>query len=107
MLAPKQESITAENGELNFTLKKNIQYLCPSTLSNLSLSFEDDLPGFASSWSIIFTTSTGSVALPETVKWSIADPIFEANKTYWLSFISLGEDSYLGVWSVIGEVNNK
>ena len=41
-----------------------------------------------------------SVAYPETVKWAVAVPIFDPNKTYWLSFVPFGE-YYLGVWTVV------
>lgn len=53
-------------------------------------------------WQIMFTTgaSVPTIVLPEGVKWATAQPIYETNKTYWLSFIQMGE-KYLGIWTVI------
>ena len=64
------------------------------------------LSGYSNSWSIIFTAYTTSITFPPNIRWSIAEPVFDIGKIYWLSFISLSDDIYLGVWSVIGEVNS-
>jgi hypothetical protein len=63
---------------------------------------ENGLLGYSNSWSIIFTAHTSSIAFSQNIRWSMAEPFWEAKKIYWLSFVSLGNGSYLGVWSVIG-----
>ena len=56
--------------------------------------------GYAELWSVIFTADTGiTVSAPASVVWAVATPVFEAGKTYWLSFTPMGS-GYLGVWSV-------
>lgn len=53
-------------------------------------------------WQIILKTDDEipTISLPSGIKWSVAEPVYEKNKTYWLSFIQLGEQ-YLGIWTVI------
>ena len=84
------------------TMESNKEYRANNPVTSLSIqSFVDGIPGVADQWSVIFTTGdTVTVAYPETVKWAIAIPVFEANKTYWLSFIPFGTE-YLGTWTVI------
>lgn len=116
MLAMKQEQIEASI--YNSPLPANKQVICSTPLQELEIKFDGGIPNYANQWSIIFTTQSSEngvtqIAFPiddnnqSIIRWSIAEPIFDADKIYWLSFISLGNGSYLGVWSVIGEVNNE
>ena len=62
-----------------------------------------DEMGFAESWSISFTATNNpegeppTVTLPTSVEWAVAEPVFTAGYTYYLSFIPFGE-KILGVW---------
>lgn len=60
-------------------------------------------------WALTFTAGEGiSVALPNTIEWAVAEPVFTAGYTYYLSFVPLvdeGVDEYgnfngkiLGIW---------
>lgn len=96
--------ITSELTETTIALifACNTEYHCVNPIESLSIEgFEAGVAGISEQWSIIFTAaSTISVAHPSTIKWAVAEPIFEANKTYWLSFIPFGT-YYLGVWTVM------
>lgn len=49
-------------------------------------------------WAVIFTAGEGiTVSIPGNVVWSVAEPVFTAGYTYYLSFIPFG-DKVLGVW---------
>ena len=50
---------------------------------------------------IIFTMRDNlTVGFPEEVHWAAAEPVFEAGKTYMLSFIPY-DDIIIGVWAVV------
>lgn len=80
----------------------NTEYHDTNPVESLTIeSFTAGTQGVADQWSIIFTAgSTISVTHPDTVKWALATPIFDPNKTYWLSFIPFG-GNYLGTWTVV------
>lgn len=88
--------------EIILTMESNKEYRANNPVTALAIqSFVNGIPGVANQWSVIFTTGdTITIAHPETVKWAIATPVFEPNKTYWLSFVPYGTN-YLGVWTVI------
>lgn len=53
-------------------------------------------------WTVLFTTGgTFTISIPDNIRWAVAVPIFDANKTYMISFIKFGE-KYLGIWTVEG-----
>lgn len=80
----------------------NTQYKCLTPLTTLDIdTFEAGTTGIGEQWSIIFTTAGAvTVSLPENVKWAVAEPVFNPNKTYMLTFIRF-LDNYLGVWTVV------
>lgn len=81
-------------------LVNNTEYRI-GTVSALTVNgFGAGETGYAELWSVIFTADTGiTVSVPASVVWAVATPVFEAGKTYWLSFTPMGS-GYLGVWSV-------
>lgn len=82
-------------------LVNNTEYRL-GTISALTINgFADGPEGFVEDWSVVFTADTGiTVTLPNTVTWSVATPVFEAGKTYYLSFVHIGT-GYIGVWGVV------
>lgn len=86
---------------ISLQMTSNTEYHCTSSVESLTITgFDSETEGFADQWSIIFTAgSTISVTHPDTVKWALATPVFDPNKTYWLSFIPFG-NYYLGTWTV-------
>ena len=84
------------------TLSSNTETRFAEPITALTLSgFTPDPNGRASLWSVQFTAGdTITVMVPDTVVWAVADPVFEPNRTYWLSFVPVGA-KHLGVWSVI------
>ena len=102
IIAPKKETITSTSA---LKMQNNVEYTVSTTVSSINIeAFVTD--GGPEYWSIIFTT--GGESAPLTfgtnlqIQWSVAVPaLFEANTTYWLSFIHLVDNTYLGVWSII------
>lgn len=82
-------------------LVNNTEYRL-GTISALTVNgFGAGETGFSESWTVVFTADTGiTVALPNTVTWSVATPVFESGKIYYLSFVRIGT-GYIGVWGVI------
>lgn len=93
--------LTIDGTVIDMALSCNVEYRCASPVETLTIkSLDSGIDGISEQWSIIFATGdTVAVAYPETVIWAIAEPVFEANKIYWLSFIPLGA-KHLGVWTV-------
>lgn len=86
--------------EVVLTLDHNIEYQCVNPLTTLTIEgFTSAVEGKVSMWAIQFTAGDGiTVAMPETVKWAVADPVFTAGVTYWLNFVPLVDGNILGVW---------
>lgn len=40
---------------------------------------------------------TITVTVPESVVWAVAEPVFTAGSTYWITWTPMGE-KYLAVW---------
>lgn len=99
-LGLKVEDITGT--EVALTFANNVEYRCADLITSLSIiDFEAGPQNIMEEWSIIFTTGDSiSVDYPDTVHWALAEPVWEANKTYWLSFIPFN-DKYLGIWTVM------
>ena len=78
----------------------NVEYRI-GTVTELDITgFAGGVAGYTALWSVVFTAGTGiTVSVPDSVTWAVADPVFEAEHTYWLSFMQMGS-GYLGVWSV-------
>lgn len=90
----------------NITLFNNTDYYIEGAINSLTIeSFTMSDKSSVEQWSITFTTDnniTPNIVFGNDLQivWSVAKPVFEPNKTYWLSFRKL-YDKYLGVWSVL------
>ena len=86
---------------ITLSMVSNTEYHCTNPVESLTIeSFGTGTKGVAEQWSIIFATAgTIAISYPDTVRWAVAEPVFEGNKIYWLSFIPFGSN-YLGVWTV-------
>lgn len=94
-------NVTAIAGtELALTLAHNEEYQCTEALTALTIEgFTAAEDGKVSMWALQFTAGEGiTVTVPDTVKWAVADPVFIAGVTYWLSFVPLITGEILGVW---------
>jgi len=86
--------------EVTLTMDHNIEYRCANPVTTLTIEgFNSAEEGKVSMWAIQFTAGDGiTVAMPETVKWAVADPVFATGVTYWLNFVPLVSGNVLGVW---------
>lgn len=90
----------AEGAEVTLTLDNNVEYQCAEAVTALTIEgFTAAEDGKVSMWALQFTAGDSiTVTLPDTVKWAIAEPVFTAGVTYWLSFVPLITGTVLGVW---------
>lgn len=93
---------TLTDTTITLTMNSHTEYQCSNPIASLTIEgFNSYKEGCSDQWSIVFTAAdTISIDYPDTVKWALAEPIFDPNTTYWLSFIPFG-GNYLGVWTVI------
>lgn len=86
--------------EVTLTLDNNVEYHCTNAVTALTIEgFTPAEDGKVSMWAIQFAAGEGiTVTLPDAVKWAIAEPVFTAGVTYWLSFVPLISGGILGVW---------
>lgn len=86
----------------NVLLHENEELHCQGAVTHLRLlGFFSDSEAYSQLWSVQFTTGDAPlVEVPDSVVWAVAEPVFEAYRTYWLSFVPFGE-RHLGIWSVI------
>lgn len=98
----KAKLITPTDTTISLQMDSNTEYQCQVPITSLTITgFGATQENYSNLWSIMFTAADSiSVAYPDTVRWAVAVPIFDPNKTYWLSFVSFGE-YYLGVWTVV------
>ena len=102
--APGKDNLpnaTATAGtELTLTLDHNVEYQCSEAVTALIIQgFTPAEDGKVSMWAIQFTAGEGvTVTVPDTVKWAVAEPVFTAGVTYWLTFVPLITGDILGVW---------
>lgn len=100
------DSSTAEVPEHEIDLYSNTEVHYKSPVEALKInSFVSSYPGYSESWTISFIAGDEDpiIDLPDNVKWAIAEPVFEANKYYLLTFVPVGE-YYLGIWTVMNVV---
>lgn len=93
----------ANESATTIDLSSNEEIHLQNTISSLEInSFISSFDGYSESWTILFTTSDTepTLIIPNTVKWAVAEPVFDSNKTYMLSFVPFG-DNYLGIWTVM------
>lgn len=83
-------------------MKANTEYRSRDKIIDFGIQhFRPAEDNFSPMWSVMFETGNViSAFFPVSVVWSVAEPVFEPNRTYWLSFVECG-DKYLGVWSVV------
>lgn len=81
-------------------MKNNVEYHCTDAVSDLTIQgFDPGEDGKVSIWAVQFTAADSITAtIPDNVRWSIAEPVFVPNVSYWLSFVPLVNDDILGVW---------
>ena len=96
-----KKEVLEGNEEITLELESNVQYYCETPLASLTLQgFSEGKENEVEQWSIIFTlTEPGQVAVPDTIQWFMATPVWNIGTTYWLSFIRYKENNYLGIWS--------
>ena len=86
--------------EVTLTMDHNVEYQCSEAVTALTIQgFTPAEDGKVSMWAIQFTAGEGiTVTVPDTVKWAVAEPVFTAGVTYWLTFVPLITGDILGVW---------
>ena len=91
------ESLTGS--ELALTLTNNVEYRCADPVTSLEITgFAPGDVGKSELWSIVFTAGEIiTVTVPDTVVWAVAEPVFTAGSTYWITWTPMG-DKYLAVW---------
>ena len=95
----KAETLTGKS--ISLSMLSNIEYHCINPIEYLSIEgFIAGREGVADQWSIVFSTGNNiSIEYDDVIIWAYAEPIWEANKYYWLSIIPLN-NKYLGIWTV-------
>ena len=92
---------TLVGAEQSIELAYNVEYRCADALTALTITGfgAPTESGKAALYSIVFTASADgvTVTLPDTIVWAVAEPVFTAGCTYWLTMTELG-DKYLAVW---------
>lgn len=109
---PGQKGDTGESGlpnvlsisgaEIALTLANNTETRCTDAVTALTVSgFSAGEDGKAEQWGLVFTAGDSiTVTVPDTLIWAVAEPIFTAGATYWLSMVPLA-DKYLAVWTEV------
>lgn len=94
---PNVETLAGAAQSLELT--HNVEYRCVDALTSLTVTgFGAPPAGKAALYSIQFTAGEGiAVTVPETVIWAVAEPVWTADSTYWITWTELG-DKYLAVW---------
>lgn len=92
---------TLAGAELEIELAYNVEHRATDALNSLTITGfgAPTEAGKAALYSIVFTASADgvTVTLPDTIVWAVAEPVFTAGCTYWLTFTELG-DKYLCAW---------
>lgn len=85
--------------EVSLVLANNVEYRCADPVTNLEITgFARGIAGKSEMWGIVFAAGeTITVAVPESVVWAVAEPVFTAGSTYWITWTPIG-DKYLAVW---------
>lgn len=104
LLAPGS-LVTVESlagAEVSLTLANNTECRCAEPLTSLTINgFAPGEAGKSEMWSIVFTAGEViTVTVPATVVWAVAEPVFTAGSTYWITWTPMG-DKYLAVWTEV------
>lgn len=85
--------------EVSLVLANNVEYRCADPVTNLEITgFARGIAGKSEMWGIVFVAGeTITVAVPESVVWAVAEPVFTPGSTYWITWTPMGE-KYLAVW---------
>lgn len=85
--------------EVSLVLANNVEYRCADAVTSLEITgFARGIAGKSEMWGIVFTAGeTITVTVPESVVWAVAEPVFTAGSTYWITWTPMGE-KYLAVW---------
>ena len=93
-------AVTLSGAEQSLVLDNNVEYRCAGALTSLTVTgFGAPPAGKAALYSIVFVAGDGiTVTLPDTAIWAVAEPVWTAGSTYWITWTALG-DKYLAVWA--------
>lgn len=88
--------------EVTLTMANNTEVRCTDPVTALTIEgFAAGDDGKAEQWGLVFTAGeTITVTVPDTLVWAVAEPIFTAGNTYWLSVVPIGE-KYLAAWTEV------
>ena len=92
--------VSVSGAAVTLTMDNNVEYHCADAVTYLTIEgFTPAADGKSSLWAVQFTAGESiTVSLPDTVRWSVAEPVFTAGVSYWLSFVPLVSGNVLGVW---------
>ncbi|MDD6188540.1 MAG: hypothetical protein PUB32_03050 [Clostridiales bacterium] len=95
--------VNVAGAELTLTLGNNTETRCADPVAALTIEgFAVGDEGKAEQWGLVFTASADSitVAVPDTLIWAVAEPVFSPGSMYWISVVTLG-DKYLAAWTEV------
>lgn len=99
------EIISVSGSSITLDMAPNKEYHLNNgeAITGLTInSIIDSGSNTGANWTVLFTTGeTFTISIPDNIRWAVAAPIFDAGKTYMLSFVKFGE-KYLGIWTVEG-----
>lgn len=85
-------------------INSDTEYVCAEPFTNIHIvNFIKSYPEtVAQEWTISFLTDeeSPSITVPNTIKWLYAEPIFEANHRYLVTFKQIHNNIY-GIWTVL------
>lgn len=101
-IADQPRVVELSGTELTLTLHNNTEVRCTDLVTSLTIAgFSAGTEGRAEQWGLVFTAGdTITVTVPGTLVWAVAEPVFTAGSTYWLSVVPMG-DQYLAVWTEV------
>lgn len=105
-IAYQPRVVEVSGAELALTLANNTEVRCADPVTALTIDgFAAGDEGRVEQWGLVFTASEDgvTVTVPDSLVWAVAEPVFTAGATYWLSVVPLG-NKYLAAWT---EVSNE
>ena len=95
--------VEGSGAELALILANNTETRCTDPVTALTIEgFSTGVEGRAEQWGLVFTAAEDgvTVTVPDSLVWAVAEPVFTAGSTYWLSVVPLA-DKYLAVWTEV------